>query len=291
MRSVPVLDVGGTHVTAARVDPQSWRIVSAPVRVEIDSHGSADEILDGFAAAAAGIAPEGTLWAVAMPDPFDYPAGVGRFHDVGKFESLDGVDVRAGLRPRLPGRPDEIVFCNDADAFAVGEWVAGAGTGSTRLVGLTLGTGVGSGWVDAGEVVDPGLPPGGRAHLLRVDGLPLEELMSRRAIRRAYADATGGDPADVRAIAERARGGDPVAGQVLARALRALGYALAPALRDFAPDVIVLGGSMSASWDLFEPWFREGTGAVAVPPVRVAADPEAAALRGATHVALGPPRV
>ena len=286
--TVPVLDIGGTHVTAATVDPARWIVVGGRHRVDIDSSGSAEVIIAGFSRAAAelGADPAARRWAVAMPDPFDYPRGIGRFHGVAKFESLDGVDVGAALRRELPGRPDDVVFCNDADAFTVGEAVAGAAVGSERVVGLTLGTGVGSGWVVSGRVADPGTPPGGRAHLLSVHGVALEDAMSRRAIVRGYRAATGDRSADVREIAQRARDGDRSASAVLARALRALGRALAAPIRNFAADLVVVGGSMSRSWELFEPWFVEGAAGVGMPPTRVAADPDAAPLIGAAHVAV-----
>jgi glucokinase len=284
--TISVLEIGGTHVTAAQVDPATWTVSGDHHRVEIDSHAPAEEILTAFTRAGHALgSPDGAQWAIAMPDPFDYERGIGRFHGVGKFEALDGVDVRAALRERLAGRAASIAFCNDADAFTVGEWVAGAAAGTTRAVGLTLGTGVGSGWVDNGHVVDPGVPSGGRAHRLFVDGVPLEDAMSRRAIRRAYATATGDEPADVREIADRARAGETAAVAVLSRALRSLGHALAAPLRDFQADVVVVGGSMSRSWDLFDPWFREGAGDIAVPPVQIAADPDGAPLIGAAHVA------
>lgn len=279
---IPVLDVGGTHVTAALVEPGTWRVLDEPVRVDVDGQAEADAIIERFAAAGGRLDVRDTAtWGVAMPDPFDYARGVGRFHGVAKFESLDGVDVGAALRRRLPG--GAFAFCNDADAFTIGEWVHGAGSGYTRVVGLTLGTGVGSGWIDAGRVCDPGVPPGGRAHRLRVDGVPLEDVMSRRALQRAYGAATGRD-ADVREIAARARAGEHPATEVLAHALCALGVALAGPIRDFGADVVIVGGSMSRSWDLFEPWFRQGADGP-LPPVRAAADPDCAPLVGAAYVA------
>lgn len=287
MTALGVLDIGGTHVTGAHISDDPWRLVGPKTRVDIDGHAPAAEILDGMASAARGSGPA-SCWAVAMPDPFDYERGIGRFHGVGKFETLDGVDVRSELAQRLGCGPDDVRFCNDADAFTVGEWLVGSARGATRVVGLTLGTGVGSGWTDRGRVVDPGVPPGGRAHRLHVDGAALEESMSRRAIRRAYADATGrieGSAVDVREIADRAREGEAAARAVLARALRSLGRALAAPIHDFGADVVVVGGSMSGSWPLFEPWFREGAGELGVPPVRIAAHPDTAPLFGAAYVA------
>ncbi len=278
---VPVLEVGGSHVTAALVDPAGWTLPRPPARVELDPNAAAEPLLAAFARAAAEAGAAGPDWAVAMPDPFDYERGIARFRGVGKFDSLDGIDVRADLLARLPGAT-RVGFVNDADAFALGEWVAGAARGTARMVGITLGTGVGSGWIDDGRIADPGVPRGGRAHLLTLDGRPLEDLMSRRAVRAAYARATGTD-ADVRQIAEAARGGESAAVQVLAFALRSLGRALAAPLRDFAPDLVVLGGSMSRSWHLFEPWFREGAGLPGLPPTAVAADADHAGLIGAAY--------
>jgi glucokinase len=284
--AVPVLEVGGTHVSAALVDPDGWA-VSATTRLELDAAAPAADLLERFVTAGGAVTADPPVWwGVAMPDPFDYERGIGRFHDVGKFESLDGVDIGAALRRGLRPTPAGVAFVNDADAFTLGEWTAGAGRGASRCVGITLGTGVGSGWLVDGEVADPGDPPGGRAHRLHVDGRPLEDLMSRRALRRAFASA-GGDPAaDVREIADAARAGDRPAQQVIGDALRALGRALAPVIAAFGADIVVLGGSMARSWDLFEPPFRDGAGAADLPPVRLAANPGTSPLVGAAVIGL-----
>lgn len=279
---VAALEVGGTHVTAAVLDLTSGGYVREPRRLDVDSHANAPAILAAFARAGREATDEaGLRWGVAMPDPFDYVSGVGRFHGVGKYEALDGVDVRSPLERDLP-RPASITFVNDADAFALGEAHGGAARGYRRCVGMTLGTGVGTGWVvdDAPVSAGPGIPPDGRIHHLRLDGAPLEDTMSRRAIRRAYASACGDDAADVREIAGRARAGEAAATDVLRTALTGLGRVLGPCLRAFAADVVVVGGSMAGSWDLFEPWLREGLGDVPA-AIRVSVDAERAGLLGA----------
>lgn len=285
---VPVLEVGGTHVTAALVDPVRWTVVTGSrSRRHLDAQAPADVLLADLLAAAASldVAP-GARWGVAMPDPFDYDRGIALFTGVGKFDSLRGVDVRAALLDGIAARPADVVFLNDADAYALGEWTHGAGSGSARCAVVTLGTGVGSGWIADGHVVDPGVPPGGRIHRLTVDGVPLEDVMSRRAVRRAYAAATGDHMADVREIADRAWAGETAARETLARALTALGRAVGPCVTRFRADVLVVGGSMSASWDLFAPWFAAGAGS-GLPPVRVAAHPDDAPVLGAAAHARG----
>ena len=275
---IPVLEVGGTHVTGALVDPDGWRVTRA-TRYDLDADGSAAAILDRFGRAGRGLdVPAGAVWGVAMPDPFDYETGVALFEGVGKFSALRGVDVGSGLHDRLGGT---FRFLNDADAFVLGEWAAGAAVGVHRCAGITLGTGVGSGWLVDGEVVDPGAPPGGRMHRMDVAGQPLEDVVSRRALRRAYA-AAGGDPeADVKEIAEVARAGDAIARRVLDSAMTALGRVVGRCVSGFRADVLVIGGSMSASWDLFAPAFRAGALGCALPRVVLAADSEHAPLVGA----------
>jgi glucokinase len=130
-------------------------------------------------------------------------------------------------------------------------------------------------------VVDPGTPPGGRMHRMNVGGQPLEDLVSRRAIRRAFAEG-GGDPvADVREIAGLARAGAEPARRVLDTAMTTLGRVVGRCVAGFRPDVLVVGGSMSASWDLLSPAFRAGALGNPMPSVVVAARPDDSPLFGA----------
>ena len=275
---VPVLEVGGTHVSAALVDPATWHVAQT-TRLSLDADADAAALLDRFARAGAALRVSAPAsWGVAMPDPFDYGRGIGQFEGVGKFTALRGVDVRDGLRRRLSG---EFAFVNDADAFLLGEWAAGAAQGTQRCAGITLGTGVGSAWLVDGQVVDPGMPPSGRLHRMTIGGVPLEDVVSRRAIRRAYAAAGGDAEADVREIAEAARAGSRTARRVLDGAMTALGRVVGRCCAGFRAEVLVVGGSMAGSWDLFEPAFRVGALGNGLPRVVRAADSEHAPLIGA----------
>ena len=124
-----------------------------------------------------------------MPDPFDYAPASRCSTGSASSRRCTASTSAPRCAPRVAARPAAVAFINDADAFTLGEWLNGAATGAARCAGITLGTGVGSGWVADGRIVDtgPDVPPGGRAHRLLVDGAPLEDVMSRRAIRRAYA--------------------------------------------------------------------------------------------------------
>jgi glucokinase len=289
-RPVPAIELGGSHVTAALVDVAAGEVLSRSARrADIDPSGSAEEILGAIVACGRQLraAPDSS-WGVALPGPFDYERGVGLFQSVGKFESLYGIDVRAALAGELPGPPASITFVNDAEAFMWGERLYGAAAGSKRCAGITLGTGIGSAFF-ADESVQrqgPGVPPEGRVDLLEVDGAPLEDQISTRALVREYDRRTRTLVKGAAEIAERARAGDLIAREVLESAFHALGAALRPWLRRFGTECLVAGGAMTGSWDLIGPALSSGLGAGPGGPlealvVRVAAHPADAALLGA----------
>ena len=290
---VPALDIGGTHVSAAVVDLAAGRVIKATRRRHpLRSDGPATDIVRTLVDAAGPVAVAAGRSAplgVAMPGPFDYARGIGRFEGVAKFESLAGLDVGAALRAGLDGHLARIAFLNDADAFVVGEWAWGAAAGRRRAVGITLGTGIGSGFLDEGRIVadGPRVPPDGSVHRLTIDGLPLEDAVSRRALLRRARTAIEGLPpdADVVDLAKLARSGDPRARRVFDDAFAALGTAVAPWLARFEASMLVVGGSMTGSWDLIRlplvGALRHAEPSLADLTVRRAAHPDDSALIGA----------
>jgi len=300
--SVPVLEIGGTHLTAALVSTRTWSVIEGTTtRTALHSSGTRERLIAEIVRGANELgADHGSEWVVAIPGPFDYEQGIGRFEHVGKFDSLRGVDVGKELEAGIRPRPSTVRFLNDADAFGVGEYTSGAAAGVSRVVCITLGTGIGSAYLVDGEpsTVGPGVPPDGSIHLLEFRGRPLEETVSRRAILSAYGtamDVASDGVIDVREIAELARSGDQPAATVLTTAFESLGAALASSLADFGATRLVIGGSMAQSWDLVEPAIRAGlqleAGTLAGLEIRQAAGADDAPLVGAAFwAARQPPR-
>ncbi len=301
---ISVMDVGGTHVTAAVVDLEAREILPGHAyRMKLNSDADPDEFVATLVDCASHLParPE-SRWAIALPGPIDYEQGIALYQSVGKFDALYGFDLRKALTADLPGA-SRISFHGDAEAFLFGERWAGAARGHDTAVGITLGTGVGSCFLREGRVVleGPGIAPQGRIDLLHYAGRPLEETVSRHSIRRAYRQAADekqnpkspnpeAQNPDVREIAQRAREGDRAAADVFTRTYRALGEVLAPAIEALDPTILVVGGSISASWDLVAGPLREGLGD-AVRPGRIvierALHPDAAPLLGAAYLAAG----
>jgi glucokinase len=276
---VRVLEIGGSHVTAASVLLDEHRIVDRQ-RHALDPGQDAHTIVGVLADAAKRLAPApDDRWAVAVPGPFDYSAGVSQHAGVAKFDGLRGVDLRAALALAIPAAPAAFTFVNDADAFLLGEWVDGAATGTRRSVAVTLGTGIGSSWLADGVVVSdgPDVPQDGEIHFCDVDGVNIEDLVSDRALVRGYLARTGATVDGMRELATLARGGDEDARAVVGAAFGILGRLLTEWLNRFGAEVVVVGGSMTGAWDLIEPALGLSV------PARPVADTERSALLGAAY--------
>ncbi|HUX46320.1 MAG TPA: ROK family protein, partial [Terracidiphilus sp.] len=189
---------------------------------------------------------------LAMPGPFDYATGVSWMQH--KLPYLYGIDLRAKLCAAFGWQPDQVRFLNDAAAYLLGEIGAGAARGVSRVVAITLGTGIGCAFGVDGRVVTEGkgVPPGGEIWNVPYQGQIVEDFLSTRAIQKAYKERTG-HQSGVASVAGIAADGDPVAREVFTDFGRKLGRALRDLLADFAPDVVVLGGGISRSSQLFVP--------------------------------------
>ena len=240
------IDLGGSHVSAGLIDVASGRVRTV-LRVPLPPDSGRDELLARITGAAADVV-EGAVdgVGVAVPGPFDYANGVCLLTH--KLEPLHGVDLRRALADALRSNPASIAFVNDADAFLLGEAWAGAARGHRRAAGVTLGTGLGSAFLEDGRIVDTGprVPFEGSLHLVSYRGRPAEETVSRAALLASY-----GDPRlDVRDVAIRARNGDRHAHRVFDQLASALGEITAPWLASFGASCLVVGGSISQAWDL-----------------------------------------
>lgn len=256
------LDIGGTHISGALVDRDRGTILEASRRrCKVDAGADSEGILEQWVAAIRSILdtlPEGTLGGlgIAMPGPFDYARGISLIRGLDKYDGLYGVNVGAALREAL-GLPQElpIVFANDATCFALGEYWQGAGRGAARLVAITLGTGLGAAFLDAGKPRShgPDVPEGGTLYQLPYGEGIAEDRFSARGLLAAYAAAGGDQLSSARLIHERAMGGETLARDTFFTFGRALGEFMAPWLKAFSADQLILGGRITEASAFFMP--------------------------------------
>lgn len=290
---IVALDVGGSSVKSGLVDP-GWlaqppdpfpahaiRATTTPV----DTGGPAPAVLGALAGVIrAEISAAGQQQVLGVgfgfPSPFDYERGICLIDHVYKYRALYGMDVGAALRAELRVPDLAIHFRNDAEAAIVAEAVFGAGRPYRRVIGLTLGTGLGSSFVVDGirQTDGPGVPArsGGFLFPEPYRGATADDAFSTRGLLKRLRDADPGVQSVARG-AGRAAQGDAALTAVMAAWGADLGAFLRPYAADFEPEAVLILGGIARSFALFAPAIAAALGV----PVLPTALGDAAALVGA----------
>ena len=175
---------------------------------------------------------------------------------------------------------------NDADCAALGEYLAGAGAGCDSMILLTLGSGVGGGLIQHGQLVQgrsgkqicSGIEPG---HMKIVDGGKpcgcgghgcLEAYASATALKAEIRAAVEqpeptilkqwvreeGRRANAKMVFDAAAAGDAVGRRLLETFIHCLAIGVSNCILMLRPERIVLGGGICAAGDaLFVPLNRQ----------------------------------
>lgn len=252
-------DIGGSHITAALVDLANGAVVDdCKFKEPVNAAADANEILTRWTACISRVLSAANTdvaaIGIAMPGPFDYPGGISLIRDVAKYESLYGMNIRAALETSLQFSKG-IYFENDASCFALGEAWAGEGAGCSRVVAVTLGTGLGGTFLRDNEIMreGKGIPPEGYIYHLPYKNGIAEDYISSRWLLNEYHQRTGQRLGEVKHIGELAEKQDAVALALFAELGEALGEVLAPWLRDFDAERMVIGGNIRKAHPYFLP--------------------------------------
>ncbi len=260
------VDLGGTKILAGVVDRAGEIGATKEIATPTESQTA---VLEALNVAIADVLEDGVV-AVGLGAPVNFDRRTGRGVRATNLP-LHDVDLGAGIREHF-GLPVGVE--NDGNAAALAEWRLGAGRGTSNLVMLTLGTGVGGGivlddhlyrgWAELGHVVvEAGGPPcqgncHGRGHL--------EAVASGHAADRV-ARQLWGEGANAHQLVERARAGDAAAVAALARIGELLGAAIGSLANIFDPEVVVVGGGFgAAAGDLLLDPARESARREAIEP-------------------------
>jgi glucokinase len=270
---VCAVDLGGTNLRAANID-RAGRIHER-VRTETPGATSAAEVVSAIAVAVddceAGALQRGAhVGAVSVVVPGTVHVESGLVFNAPNLRSLQ----RYQLAPALQRSLDRAILLeNDANAAALGEMWQGAARGCRSVICLTLGTGVGGGIVLDGKLWRG--PDGTAGELGHISVEPfggvkcgcgsvgcLEVYASATAIIRMTLEELAQYPGSlVNSIAAEkltsekvygaATAGDELALVVFRKMGAFLGIAMASFINIFNPEMIVIGGGVSAAWDLF----------------------------------------
>ena len=260
---IGAVDIGGTKIAVGMIDRQGKVLARLDCSTEAD-RGYPDalrRIVEMLRATAQTANTKTSGIGIGSTGPV-YPL-TGEIGEVNFFPHWKGENPVRDLSRTFEV---SVAMENDADAAALGEAGWGAGQNKSRLIYVTVGTGIGTGLVLDGELyrgVDQSHPEIGH-HVIDPSG-PLclcgfrgcwESLAAGPAMvswveNNMGKDYPHRDNLTAKRICELAQDGDELARQAVDREARYLGLGLANLVTLFAPDAIVLGGSVMKSAPLF----------------------------------------
>jgi glucokinase len=260
------IDIGGTTTKIGLVHKEQ---VIARARISTTAHTDEHAFADAIATAVNNlVAVQGhTLTGIGIGAPNGNQL-TGSIDRAPNLPWKNDVPLAAMMQQRMGL---SCVLGNDANAAALGEWKYGAGRGCNDLLLVTLGTGLGSGFVIDGRIL---LGPQGNAGelghtIVVIDGRKctcgrkgcLEAYVSIRGMRQTYQELA--DSSDilkddgVKPIADAAHRGEDAAIQTFHDTARWLAIGLANAAAITVPERIILFGGIARNGDVLMRPLRE----------------------------------
>lgn len=149
---------------------------------------------------------------------------------------------------------------NDANCFAMGEYRYGPHSGHDDFVGITLGTGMGSGIIKYGKLLpDAHCCSGEFGTMPYLDGI-YENYTSGMYFKMKYGK-------DGEEVAEKAMAGDPWAIQAYREMGKHLGKAIQTIIMSVDPPLVIIGGSVAKARELFQESMWESIRQIPFPSV------------------------
>lgn len=182
---------------------------------------------------------------IGVPGLVDEEKGV--IFDVFNIPAWKEVHLKQDLESyfKIPVR-----ITNDANVFALGEKFFGKGGPYKNMVGVTLGSGLGTGIIVDDKLYSGSYSSAGELGLIPYKGKTVEDYCSGKFFQGEY----GMKGEEVYSLAQK---GDDSALEIFREFGRHLGYALNILLIVLSPEAIFLGGSISKSFKYYENSLKE----------------------------------
>ncbi len=274
---VGAVDIGGTKIAVGLVDTLGRVIIQEEFPTEPDK--GFDLAMDGvIQVLSTQLKTTGhTLDGIGIGCTGPVNSLTGELGDVNFFPTWIGRNLAQHLSCHFGV---SAAVENDADAVALGEAICGAGKGKESVVCITIGTGIGGGVMLNGQVyrgakgnhpelghqiIDPAGPQCTCGQYGCWESLASGPAMSSWMEH----NRTPGDPpkaVTAKEICRLAERGDPLAIRAVQREARYLAIGIANVITCFLPDILLLGGSVMKSAQLFLPDIRAMVGGCTIVP-------------------------
>ena len=231
------VDLGGTNVRAALVDNDHMLNLEEKA---IRSQGQQEDVFADLCSVIDAVFDDQVKGiGIGVPSLVNPVTGV--IFDTTNIPSWKKVPLKKWLEKKYR-RP--VSIDNDANCFALGEKHFGVGKTFENFVGLITGTGLGAGIISNGKLHSGVFCGAGEFGMLPYRDSILEHYASGQFFRRFGIDGVQ--------LANDAKSGDREALRIFDEYGVHLGHAIKTILYTLAPEMIVLGGSVSLSYRFFE---------------------------------------
>ena len=237
-RSIIGIDLGGTNIRGGRVES---KVLKEVLSAKLIAHHAAEEVMQQlFHLIDALITPTTTGIGIGVPGLVDQQTGT--VFDVVNIPSWKKIPLQTILEDRyhLP-----VAINNDANCFALGEYYFGKGQGANSMVGITIGTGLGSGLVLNKRLYTGSHCGAGEFGMIPYKEQCIEYYASGQFFKNVYG-------IDGEAVFQNAISGDSQARDMYSELGAHLGNAIKTILFALDVELIILGGSVSKAFPFFE---------------------------------------
>lgn len=254
-KRVLAVDVGGSKIAVGMVDEKGG--VSEVQKIELPNGYDSDFIVKTICEATAEyVKYDPAAVGMTIPGLCDAENGVWKYAPFSQISELPIAAVLGG-RTGLP-----VYIENDVNACAIGEKAYGACREVDDFVWITVSNGIGGALFLDGKLYTGVTGNAGEiGHLVVEENTDftcgcgrkgcLEAVASGFAISRAYRAETGRETSAAE-VADLARRNDPAAKRVFERAGGYIGKAIAYSANLLNVETFIVGGGVSASFDLLE---------------------------------------
>jgi len=232
------IDIGGTYLKIGRVENG---IIVKQTSNNVDSKATKEETLFSlFEAIDSIINSDVTAIGIGVPAVVDPITGI--VYDVQNIPSWKEVALKDIVEQRynLP-----VYLNNDANCFALGEKIFGKEKDYENFIGLSIGTGIGMGIIINNNLYNGVLCGAGEVGMLPYKDGIMEEYSSSFFFSKNYHQTA-------EELSLSAAEGNEEAIQAYVEFGFHLGECIKSILYMYAPEAIILGGSISKSFPLFK---------------------------------------
>ena len=259
-------DIGGTNLRLARV--QAGGHIVREVRVqtnfsqltELSSEAAAQAIVDTISQAAQPLL-DADIVGLGIGFPGFFMGDSGILASSPNIPQLDNFNLAELLSNQLH---IPVSAQNDALCAAIGEHTFGAGKGHKNLLHITLGTGIGGGFIlnhqpyagEHGMAIEFGHLCVAHGQDARLCGCGnhgcVEAYASASAISARYAEISG-EQLETKIIFERGIQGNHEANVIIKSAASYLGQAIAEAIKLLDIQTVCISGGLIGAWNILHP--------------------------------------